>query len=322
MKMKQNIYFKSTIFIVLFLILPNFLNASIWLEEKKNDDASCCTGVIEKKLGIKELIVKSGNFKKSQKFTDLNLSKVWIRNFDDEVSNGIIKDDFLEVATPNKESYHIFFEKKDIQDNLLKVDATTLRIYNKDANISESIGKEIRGRTVGSHYDKPPLKELDFEIVMLQPIKKHQINCCLWSGDIARFKIYYKGVLQKDIPLKVSMQTGWINEATPDKEGIISFEIPRTTYEGAKTNKRKSEKMIVEATYSVDESGEYLGNKYSKIQYSMSMPLTFSSSPLEYSSQLSGFYVVIGTTLVLSLGIYYYRRKKKKEPKEIWFDEK
>jgi LPXTG-motif cell wall-anchored protein len=157
---------------------------------------------------------------------------------------------------------------------------------------------------------------------MLKPIKKHQINCCLWSGDIAQFKIYHKRILQKDIPLKIIMQTGWINEVVPSEDGIVSFEIPRTTYEKSSLDERYSEKMIIEANYTVDESGEYLGKQYSKIKYSMSMPLTFHSSPLEYSSQLSGFYVVIGVMLVFSLGIYYYRRKKKKEPKEIWFDEK
>ncbi|MDY0321778.1 MAG: LPXTG cell wall anchor domain-containing protein [Arcobacteraceae bacterium] len=311
---------KSTVFAV--LLFPIFLNASIWLEENKDGGESCCVGSSETKIGFKNIIVKQGVFKSSEKLNDLNNSKAWVRDFDDVVSKSKILKDTIEVATPQKGSYHIFFEKKDIENGILKVDATTTRIYNKDADIKKSIVKEIRGKTVGSHYDKPPFKELDFEIVMLQPIKKHQINCCLWSGDIAQFKIYYKGTLQKNIPLKAIMQTGWVNEVMPDKDGIVSFEIPRTNYEGIATGKKSSEKMIVEAIYDVNESGEYLETPYSKIKYSMSMPLTFSSSPLEYSSQLSGFYVVIGTTLVLSLGIYYYRRKKKKEPKEIWFDEK
>lgn len=313
---------KSTIFIVL-LFLPIILNASTWIEEKKNDDsASCCSGGSEKKIGYKELIIKDGNLQDAVQVSDLNSSKVLVRDFDDSLANGNILDNLIEVATPNKGSYHIFFEQKNVENNVLNVVATTIRVYNKDANIQDSVLKEIRGKTVGSHYDKPPLKELDFEVVMLKPIKKHQINCCLWSGDIARFKIYYKGVLADKIPLKVFTQTGWNSFVKPGKDGLVSFEIPRTTYEKAQDSKRTSEKMIVEANYTVDESGEYLGKQYSKIKYSMSMPLTFSSSPLEYSSQLSGFYVVIGVMLVFSLGIYYYRRKKKKEPKEIWFDEK
>ncbi|MBS4068116.1 MAG: hypothetical protein KGZ62_05915 [Sulfurimonas sp.] len=312
---------KSTVFAV--LLLPLFLQAYIWLEEKKPDEgASCCTGTIEQKIGYKALILKNGELHYAKPLTDLNTSTVWVRDFDDVVSHGEILDDIIQIATPNKGSYHVFFEQKNVENNVLNVVATTMRIYNKDANIQESVLKEIRGKTGGSYYDKPPLKELDFEVVMLKPIKKHQINCCLWSGDIAQFKIYHKRILQKDIPLKIIMQTGWINEVVPSEDGIVSFEIPRTTYEKSSLDERYSEKMIIEANYTVDESGEYLGKQYSKIKYSMSMPLTFHSSPLEYSSQLSGFYVVIGVMLVFSLGIYYYRRKKKKEPKEIWFDEK
>ena len=312
---------KSTVFAV--LLLPLFLQASIWLEEKKSDEgASCCIGTIEQKIGYKALILKNGDLQDAAQVSDLNLSKVLVRDFDDSLANGNILDNIIEVATPNKGSYHIFFEQKNVENSVLNVVATTIRVYNKDANIQDSVLKEIRGKTVGSHYDKPPLKELDFEVVMLKPIKKHQINCCLWSGDIAQFKIYYKGVLADKIPLKVFTQTRWNSFVKPGKDGLVSFEIPRTTYEKAHDSKRTSEKMIVEANYTVDESGEYLGEQYSKIKYSMSMPLTFSSSPLEYSSQLSGFYVVIGVMLVFSLGIYYYRRKKKKEPKEIWFDEK
>lgn len=277
--------------------------------------------VLKKKIGYKKLIIKDGNLQDAVQISDLNSSKVLVRDFDDSLANGNILDNFIEVATPNKGSYHIFFEQKNVENDVLNVVATTIRVYNKDANIQDSVLKEIRGKTVGSHYDKPPLKELDFEVVMLKSIKKHQINCCLWSGDIARFKIYYKGVLADKIPLKVFTQTGWNSLVKPDKDGLVSFEIPRTTYEKAQDSKRTSEKMIVEANYTVDESGEYLGKQYSKIKYSMTMPLTFSSSPLEYSSQLSGFYVVIGVMLVFSLGAYYYRKRKQKFHKEIWFEE-
>lgn len=318
MKLITNI--KSTIYIVL-LFLPILLNASIWMEEKKYDNANCCSSGSEKKIGYKELIIKNGNLQDAVQISDLNASKVLVRDFDESLTNGNILDNFIEVATPNKGSYHIFFEQKNVENNALNIVSTTIRVYNKDANIKDSVLKEIRGRTVGSHYDKPPLKELDFEVVMLKPIRKHQINCCLWSGDIARFKIYYKGVLADKIPLKVFTQTGWNSFVQPGKDGVVSFEIPRTTYKKASDSKRTSEKMIVEANYTVDESGEYLGKEYSKVKYSMTMPLTFSSSPLEYSSQLSGFYVVIGVMLVFAFGAYYYRKRKQKFYKEIWFEE-
>ncbi|MDD2657020.1 MAG: hypothetical protein PHQ18_05660, partial [Patescibacteria group bacterium] len=145
---------KSTVFAV--LLLPILLNASIWLEEKKEGEASCCAGVSEKKAGYKELTVKNGTFKKSKQLNDINGSEAWVRDFDDIILKGKILKDTIEVATPQKGSYHIFFETKNVENGILKVDATTTRIYNKDADIKESIVKEIRGKTVGSYYDKPP----------------------------------------------------------------------------------------------------------------------------------------------------------------------
>ncbi|MFA6683707.1 MAG: hypothetical protein WCS26_00495, partial [Arcobacteraceae bacterium] len=95
---------KSTVFAV--LLFPIFLNASIWLEENKDGGESCCVGSSETKIGFKNIIVKQGVFKSSEKLNDLNNSKAWVRDFDDVVSKSKILKDTIEVATPQKGSYH------------------------------------------------------------------------------------------------------------------------------------------------------------------------------------------------------------------------
>ncbi|MDD2370168.1 MAG: hypothetical protein PHQ90_12770, partial [Sulfuricurvum sp.] len=169
--------------------------------------------------------------------------------------------------------------------------------------------------------DHEPLSQLSFELVMEKPIKKHHINCCLYSGDIAPFRVYYKGDIQKEIPLRVSMESGWSNVVQPDQEGLVSFEIPRNSYAETEKDKKHSEKMIVEASYDVNESGVYDGGQYRSVHYVMTLPLSFAPSPLEYESRTLGFATAIGVMLVFSLGLYYNRRRKRKTPKEIYFDE-
>lgn len=316
--MKNNFY-KIVYILTLLTFLPLFGDSSIWIEELKMK--SCCaTGT--KGPGHKELIIKKGNFTNHELLDNVKNAKVYIRDMNGNISTQNINNAKISFVTPFKGNYHVFFEQKSVQNGILRVTISSLRVYNKEGNITKSLIKEVRGKTIDSKHTKEPLAQLPFEIIMERPIRKHHINCCLYSGDIAPFKVYYKGGLQKSIPLKVTMETGWTNIIKPSDDGIISFEIPRNTYAKIEKEKKYSEKMIVEAIYIVDETGTFNGQDYHTIEYTMTMPLTFGQSPLEYESKFLGFATAIGVMLIFSLGLYYNRRKKRKTPKEIWFDEK
>lgn len=301
------------------LAVPVFADTSVWLEEIKAK--SCCTAGT-KESGVKRFSIQKGDVQNSETVHGLNNAKVYIRDMDNLITEQNIKDDKITFAPQYKGNYHLYIEQKSVQDGTLHVTLSSLRVYNKEGNITKSLLKEMRGKTIDSHYGLEPLAQLPFEIVMQRPIKKHHINCCLYSGDIAPFKVYYKGELQKNIPLKVTMQTGWTNIVKPSDDGVVTFEIPRNTYVKKEKGERHSEKMIVEARYRVNESGTYGGEAYHGVEYVMSLPLSFSPSPLEYESKMLGFSTAMGVMLVFSLGLYYNRRKKRKTPKEIWFDEK
>jgi hypothetical protein len=313
----KNIFYKTISIFILLASLPLFGNNSIWLEEIKAK--SCCAAEV-KKSNIKEFNIKKGDLQNNETVHDLKNAKLYIRDMNDQIIEQNINGKKISFTPLHKGSYHLFFEQKSVQNGILHVTLSSLRIYNKEGNITKSVLKEIRGKTIDSKRIKEPLTQLPFEIIMERPVRKHHINCCLYSGDIAPFKVYYKGGLQKNIPLKVSMETGWTNVIKPSDDGVISFEIPRNTY--AEKEKKYSEKMIVEAIYTVNESGIYDDKAYHTIEYIMSMPLSFGPSPLEYESKFLGFATAIGVMLVFSLGVYYNRRKKRKAPKEIWFDEK
>ena len=316
--MKQII---TTIFLIIslgFVSFPLLADDSLWLDEVKKK--SCCT-VGGKKLEAKEFQIKKGTLADNEKIRDLKDAKIYIRNTDNQITEQNLSGEKISFVPEYKGNYHLFFEQKRVQDEVLQVNFSSLRIYNKEGNISKSLLKEIRGKTNDSHYGLEPIAQWPFQIIMERPIRRHHINCCLYSGDIAPFKIYYQGELQKNIPLRVSTESGWNNDVKPDEEGVVSFEIPRSTYTSSENEKKHSEKMIVEATYEVNTSGTYEGQPYRSVVYVMSMPLSFGASPLEYESRVLGFATAIGVMLIFSLGLYYNRRRKRKTPKEIYFDE-
>ena len=300
------------------MTLPLFADGSVWLEESKKK--SCCTSG-SKESHVKEFVIKSGTLEKSETDDAPNNAIVYIRDMDNQITEHNVTGGKISFFPIYKGNYHLFLEQKSVQDEVLYVMLSSLRVYNKEGDISKSVLKEIRGKTNDSQYGREPLAQIPFEIIMEKPIRNHHINCCLYSGDIAPFKVYYKGELQKNIPLQVSMESGWSNTVKPSEEGMVSFEIPRNTYAKTEKKKKHSEKMIVEASYDVNESGVYDGEKYHTIHYEMSMPLSFGASPLEYESKLLGFATAIGVMLIFSLGLYYNRRQKRKMPKEIYFDE-
>lgn len=309
---------------VFFLIvLVNFggsllADNSLWLDESKKK--SCCTAGTKKSVE-KEFHIKKGTLSENEKVRDLKNSKIYIRDMDNQIIEQNITGGKITFSPNYKGNYHLFFEQKSVRESVLHVNLSSLRVYNKEGNISKSLLKEIRGKTNDSHYGLEPIAQLPFQIIMERPIRRHHINCCLYSGDIAPFKIYYKGEMQKDIPLRVSMESGWNATVQPNEEGVVSFEIPRSTYAATDKDKKRSEKMIVEGSYEVNESGNYEGQPYTSIVYAMSLPLSFGASPLEYESKVLGFATAIGVMLVFSLGLYYNRRRKRKTPKEIYFDE-
>lgn len=309
---------KKLVYILLFAYVSALSAETLWLDEAKKK--SCCTAGTKQSVE-KEFYIKKGTLRENEKVRDLKNSKIYIRDMDNQITEQNITGGKITFSPIYKGNYHLIFEQKSVRDSVLHVNLSSLRVYNKEGNISKSLLKEIRGKTNDSHYGLEPIAQLPFQIIMERPIRRHHINCCLYSGDIAPFKVYYNGELQKEVPLQVSMESGWNARIEPDKEGIVSFEIPRSTYAITEKDKKRSEKMIVETVYEVNESGNYEGQSYRSVVYVMSMPLSFGTSPLEYESKALGFATAIGVMLIVSLGLYYNRRRKRRIHKEIYFDE-
>jgi hypothetical protein len=291
---------------------------TLWLDEAKKK--KCC----EAKLGStpqKELTVKSGTLQENEKIKNLSGAVLYIRDMDGKIEEHNLSGSKITFTPQYKGNYHLFLKYQEVVDGVLNVQLSTHRLYNKEGNLSCSWTKEVRGKTSDSRYLSEPLSQLPFQLMMEKTIHKHHVNCCLYVGDIIPLKVYYKGELLKNIPIVAELESGWVNTIKPNDEGVVMVEIPKSTYEQEKGDKKRSEKLLVSAMYDVNESGVYDGKSYTSAHYVMSIPLSFGDTPLEYESKTLAFATVIGVMLVFSLGFYYNRRRNRKTPKEIYFDE-
>lgn len=300
------------------LTLPPFAHASLWLDESKKK--GCC----EAKPGsvpLKELSVKSGSLRENEKLKDLNGSVLYIRDMDGTIGEHNLSGSKIVLTPQYKGNYHLFFKRQEVAEGVLNVDLSAHRVYNKEGNLSCSWAKEMRGKTSDSRYLNEPIPQLPFQLMMEKTIHRHHINCCLYAGDIVPLRVVYKGEMLKNIPIVAELESGWVNTLKPNDEGIVLVEIPKSSYAQEKSDKKHSEKLLLTAQYDGNESGVYNGMPYQSVHYTMSIPLSFGDTPLEYESKTLAFATVIGVMLVFSLGLYYNRRQKRKSPREIWFDE-
>ncbi len=308
---------KKSIYLLLIAGISVLSAETLWLDEAKKK--KCCEA--KSSMPQKELSVKSGTLQENEKLKDLSGSVLYIRDMEGKIEEQNLSSSKITFSPQYKGNYHLFLKRQEVIDGVLNVQLSSHRIYNKEGNLSCSWTKEVRGKTSDSRYLNEPLAHLPFQLMMEKPIHKHHVNCCLYVGDIIPLKVYYKGELLKNVPVVAELESGWVNIIKPDDEGVVMVEIPKSTYEQEKGDKKRSEKLLLSVQYDVNESGIYSGVPYQSVHYVMSIPLSFGDTPLEYESKTLAFATVIGVMLVFSLGLYYNRRRKRKSPKEIWFDE-
>jgi hypothetical protein len=295
------------VFLMLFagVVLVNSAYAALWIESGSR--------------GKEGIFIKSGDFPKGRSQRMEN-ADVYMLDSDNKVEKGYVDGSEIKVNMPENGSYFVYLESKKVKDGVLHVTLSKTRVHNRKGSLAKSLPKEIRGKSE-SQYDFKASESVPMDIIMHRPIKQHHINCCVFSGDIARFELYFDGKLRKDIPLHVSTQYGWSKRVEADKEGMLSFEVPRDSYVDASKERRSRESMLVEGVYEEDQNGTYNDMPYTRVRYSMTQMFTFFNAPMEYASQLPAYLTVMGVMVAFSLGLFYMRRRRRREHKEIWFEE-
>lgn len=294
---------------------PSFAGEVMWLEERATEKAvDGDTGLEEH--GYKELLAKVGDYPKETHSTaeaDMGDAKVYIYGPDNTPLDGMLAGERIKFSARQKGSHRVFVIKEAFENNVLDVVIAKAKVYNSKGDLLASVKKEIRGKTIDSHHSDHPAKDIPFEVIMEKTEKKHR-NCCgLYSGDMVTFKTYYKGKPLSGGILRVTTERGWSKTLVTSADGSASLELIRDSYsdETLEEGRKRKEGLLVEASYTMNESGTFKGKTYDRIRYTTTFPLSFYPSPLEYSAKLPGFLSSIGVMLACGLGIFYYRTRKK-----------
>jgi hypothetical protein len=218
----------------------------------------------------------------------------------------------LHYDAPLKGHHWLIFVSRRLEGDALAVSMAKYRFYNANGDVDDSVLKEIRGRTIDSKFGRPPLDELPFEIVIQEPEKEHHISCCLFSGDVARVKAYSEQQAMPNTVLQITTNDGWQTRLQTGNDGVAAFELPLTAHVNSEREKFAKRHILISAEYTVERAGRINDRPYKRIHYTMTEPVMFHPSALEWAAKAPAFALVVAVTLLLGLGVFFYRMRVRK----------
>jgi len=139
------------------------------------------------------------------------------------------------------------------------------------------------------------------------------------SGHEYAFLVTKKGVPVKGAVVTVTTEKQWSHTAVTDRTGVVSIQLIRDYYpkgwQEFKRNKQSS--LMVTAEYSQDETGQYNGQPYQRVQYITTFPWKYSPAQADYKSYAFGLGLGSVAMVFSGIGIYIFRERRKKPYKGV-----
>lgn len=302
----------ATGLLALLVLWPTQASASMWISQT-DPGSGCCPNA---DAPDRTFYIVSGEYPHGRLHTGADAGNgdaaAFVADMQGDIRNVPINGSTIRFRTPLEGHHWLFCQHRELRGDTLHVTLAKCRFYNKYGDVGESVLKEIRGRTIDSKYGRPPLKAVPFEIILQKPLSTHHIACCIYSGDTIRLKIFHDQQPLPDAAVQVITETGWSATLLPGTDNLVSFEIPRNTYIDITEDKYHKEQMLIMADYTLKAAGSFKGQPYQRIHYSMTRPVDFGPSPLEWAAKMPAFFLVFAVIFVCGFGIFLYRLRIKK----------
>ncbi|MDH5716196.1 MAG: DUF4198 domain-containing protein [Spirochaetia bacterium] len=180
----------------------------------------------------------------------------------------------------------------------------------------------------GHKHDKIRHSALSFEKIPFEIVPQvlwdDKFHIRTKTGDNLKVFVYSYGKPVENAKVTVVSEKDWQKTMITDENGGIEFQMIRDYYERnwERFHTSHRSRMIVEAEYEINESGNYEGELYNKIIMSTSMPWKYSPALEDYASYKSGL-TVGGIFFILTLGgVLLYRERRRKPFLELDFEKK
>lgn len=160
-------------------------------------------------------------------------------------------------------------------------------------------------------------QQIPIEIVR-ERFTGENLHTVMQPGDEVTFKTLINGVELKSGSVQMVTHKGWKNSKATNNDGEVSFQFIQDDNTKLKElRSRITFNYLIHFTQTVAESGTLNDEQYSFVTYSSTFSDTYRPSQMLYSSFVWALFVLLGSVLLITIGIYYYRRRRRVEYKEV-----
>ena len=321
-------------FVVIILISVNFsliAQKNIWLsntpprevEKKIEKTGMRRLPVIYGKRHQANIIqwIRSGELPATSEYVKENaLKNPQLFIFDEdgkEVKGELLTNDlgFIITFPATKDGYYlIYLLQKYVKDDTLNISVAKVeRMFHSCRNGHDKALIRVEAKTYP--------EQIPIEIVR-ERLRGENLHTVIHPGDDVTFQVLLnKNPVEKSI-IQMATQKGWIKKEITDNNGEATFQfIKDNITKMQELRRRAAYNYIITFQKIIKQEGTFDNQKYSYINYTTTFSDNYTPSRAPYSSFVWALFVVLGSIILISLGIYFYRKKHKVEYKEIALNE-
>ncbi len=143
------------------------------------------------------------------------------------------------------------------------------------------------------------------------------------SGEQLKIQALNFGKPVQGTQVTLTTEKKWHHTEITDSDGIANIQLIRDYYptDWVSFKRTKLGHLYIKAQYQIEESGEHLGQQYSKVRYITTLPWRYTPASADYASYSYGLGLGLASLLISGLGVFVYRERRRKPHQGIRFDE-
>lgn len=164
-------------------------------------------------------------------------------------------------------------------------------------------------------------EQIPIEIIR-ERARGENLHTVMQPGDEVTFKILINDKPSENSSVQMATHKGWKNNKITNADGDVTFQFiqdDNTKLKELRTRITFNYLIFFEKT--IAKKGSFNNAQYSFVNYSSTFSDTYRPSQILYSSFVWALFVVLGSILLLVVGIYIYRRRRRVDYKEIVINE-
>ncbi|MFA5299215.1 MAG: hypothetical protein WC389_13570 [Lutibacter sp.] len=222
---------------------------------------------------------------------------------------------FFSYVSKEEGYYNAYLIQKEVSGNTLNIAVAKSELLNHSCRNGHKL---VRGLVGPNLYPEIIPIEIKRERGFAEDL--HYFTA---SGDNVEYQFLVNGKPVEGANLTLVTQKNWNKTLKTNKEGKSTFQFIQDYFSSwQELNNREIYYYLLYGEITLPEQGNYNGNEYSYIHYTISLSDGYRPAKTMYMSMFWAFAVFVVTIIITVIGIFIYRFKRQKIYKEIKLDEK